>query len=67
MSWLQTLRNKPHHQKIRLIWTVIIITVIALIVVWIFTSRIGENSPKDTSLFKTFGNGLKDVREQYNK
>ncbi len=40
---------------------------IVLAIVWVLTSRIGQNLPKDTSIFKTFGQGVKDIRDQYNK
>jgi hypothetical protein len=67
MSFIQNLQNKTQGEKIRIIWITVIVVALALGVVWVFTSRIGQSIPKDTTLFKTFGAGLKDIRAQYNK
>ncbi len=67
MSFLESLRQKPHHQKVKIVWIVLSVVVIGLVTLWVFTSKIGNLGPKDTSLFKTFGDGVKDVREQYKK
>jgi hypothetical protein len=67
MSFIAKLQNQPHDKKVRLIWITVIAVAILLAVVWILTSRIGEVVPKDTSLFKSFGQGLKDIRGEYSK
>ena len=67
MSWLTKIQNKSREQKIRIIWIAAIAGAVLLIVLWIFTSKIGETLPKDTSLFKEMGRGFKDIRDSYNK
>ena len=66
MSFIENLQNKPRAEKVRIIWVTVIVVALVLGVVWVFTSRIGQSIPKDTTLFKTFGAGLKDIRAQYN-
>ena len=62
MSWLEKIRQKTHAEKIRLIWIICTACVILLALVWLFTSRIGKNMPKDTSLFKTITKSLKSLK-----
>ncbi len=62
MSFLDNIRNKTHAQKVRLIWIICTACVILLALVWLFTTRIGKNMPKDTSLFKTITNSLKSLK-----
>lgn len=65
MSWLENIRKKTYHEKMRIIWTVIVITVILLIVVWIVTARVQKSLPKDTTFFQTIVRGFHDVGQQY--
>jgi len=67
MNIIEKLRQKPQAEKIRIIWTVIIISVILLIILWTLTSKIGKSGPKDTTLFQTFFRGVKDVGNNYKK
>ena len=67
MSWLARIQNKPREEKIRLIWIIIIAVAVVLIVLWALTSKIPDKLPKDASIFRTFGNGVSNIREQYNK
>jgi predicted permease len=67
MSLINTIRNKPQNEKIRLIWIIIIIVIVLLILLWIATSKIFEDRPKDTTLFQTLGRGLRDIKEKMNK
>jgi predicted permease len=62
MSWLEKIRQKTHAEKIRLIWIICTACVILLALVWLVTSRIGKNMPKDTSLFKTITKSLKSLK-----
>ena len=61
MSFLEKIRNKPHAQKVRLIWIVCIIVALVMAVVWVFTSKLGQNMPKDTSLFHAIKDGVKNL------
>ena len=65
MSWIENIRQKPHEQKVRIIWTVSLIVLVLLVILWVFTSRIGKRNNMDTSVFQTIGRGIHDVGEQY--
>ncbi len=67
MSLLETIRNKPHNQKVRLVWILTLAAVGVLIFVWVITSQIGKRSQKDLSLFKTIGRGLNDFKNNFRK
>lgn len=66
-SWLKRLQTLPRAKKIQFIWATIIIAVFLLALLWIFTSRIGKFAPADTTLFKTMINGIKDIKNEYEK
>ena len=65
MSIIETIRNKPTHQKMKIIWGVVIVAALLLVAAWISTSRMRKNLPKDTSIFKTISNGIRNISEQY--
>jgi predicted permease len=67
MNWVEKIRNKPQKEKIRIIWIAMGLAGAALVLLWIFTSRIGDKTAKDTTLFQTLGRGIKDIRDNYNK
>lgn len=55
MSIIEKIRNKPHAEKMRIIWTTVIICTVVLLVVWVFTAKYHKNAVKDTTLFQAFG------------
>lgn len=63
---IEKIRGLPREQKIRFIWTAAILTAILMAVLWIFTSRIGKITNRDTSLFDTVGKGIRDIKNDYN-
>jgi predicted permease len=65
MSLIKSIRNKPQGTKIRIMLVVIVFTVLLLIGVWIMTSKIGKTDAKDTTLFRTLGRGLKDIKDNW--
>lgn len=67
MGIVDKIRSKPREHKIRIIWTVAIAAAVLLIALWALTSRIGKYQQRDTSLFKTIGNGIKDIKNNYRK
>jgi len=67
MNWIEKIRSKPQEQKIRLIWITIIVAAVVLLVLWIILSRFSRSLPKDTTLFDTFGKGVKDLQDNYKK
>jgi len=62
MSWIENIRNKSHAQKVRLIWIICGIVVVIMVVVWVFTSKMRQDLPKDTSLFQTISRGIKNLK-----
>jgi hypothetical protein len=67
MSLIDKIRTKSSEEKMRIIWIAIGVTLALLVLLWIATSKISSSTPKDTTLFKTIGRGLKDIRENYKK
>lgn len=63
MSWLEKIRNKPQAEKIRLIWIACAIAAALLIIIWILTSRLKRDLPKDTSLFQTISKAVKNLKK----
>ena len=67
MSWLQRIRQKPHEQKIRLIWLGVAVSIVILTALWIILARFQRQLPKDTTLFDALNQGFKNVKDNYNK
>ncbi len=62
MNLIEKIRQKPQNEKVKLIWIVSGIVVLLMIGVWVFTSNIGKQMPKDTSLFKTIKSSIKNLK-----
>ena len=67
MGFIDKIRQKPHEQKVRIMWTVSIVFVILLIIVWIISAHYDKNVAKDTTLFQSIGQGFHDVRQNFHK
>ena len=67
MGWIENIQKKPQAEKIRIIWTVTILAVIFLIIIWVFTAKLTKNTPKDTTLFQTISKGIKDFKSNFKK
>jgi len=67
MSWVDNIRAKPPAEKMRIIWTVVIVVAVLLIIVWVVSTRFHKQIGKDTSLFETIGRGFKDVKNNVGK
>jgi|GEM_PF-1274517 len=65
MSWLENIKNKPHKEKINLIYIICGTVAVLMIILWIFTSQIGNQKPADTSLFKTLKQGYSDFKDSW--
>ena len=61
MGLLNKIRNKSHAEKVRIIWITCGCAAAVLIIIWILTSRLRQDLPKDTSLFKTISRGVKNL------
>ena len=67
MDWINKVRNKPQEEKIRLVWTVVIVAAVVLLGLWIILAHYSRTLSKDTTLFDTLGQGFKDIRDNYRK
>lgn len=43
MNWIEKIRSKPREYKVRLMWIILVSVAVLLLIVWIFTSKIGKN------------------------
>lgn len=66
-DWLEKIRKKPRQEKLKLIWAAVILVIILMTAIWIFSARLISNQPKDTTLFQTIDQGIKDVQRNYGK
>lgn len=67
MSIIQNIQKKSQKQKITIMWTIAGVVAVLLIIVWVLSSRFHKNVAKDTSLFDTISQGLKEVKNNYKK
>lgn len=67
MNFLEQLRQKPRAKKIKIIWTISLITAVLLLILWIYTSKIGKTGPKDMTLFETLKKGIRGIKENYKR
>lgn len=67
MTWIDNIRNKPQEQKIRIIWTAVIIVAVILIAVWIITARFNKHVSPDMTVFQTIKQGFSDIKDSYKK
>ncbi len=67
MSIIKNIQNKPHAYKVRLIWLAVSLTIILMVVAWIFSANYSKSSEADTTLFRTISRGLKDIKNNYSK
>jgi hypothetical protein len=67
MSYIQKIRQQPHHKKIRLIWICSGVVALLLLVLWALTWHFRKAVPSDTGLFDTLGRGVHDLKNNYNK
>jgi hypothetical protein len=65
MSLLKKIREKPEEEKIQLIWTIVIVTFVILIAIWIIVGNAKRSVSGDTSIFKTLFQGAKDVKDNF--
>ncbi|GAC1412849.1 MAG: hypothetical protein NVSMB66_3150 [Candidatus Doudnabacteria bacterium] len=65
MSWIENIQQKPRDQKMKLIWIITGAVGIVLVLLWIVLGKYQSNSvKKDTSLFKTIDQGIKNFKIQ---
>lgn len=64
MSWLSKVRAQPKEKKIRLLWIILAVCGVVLFGCWIAIGNYNPRVQKDTSLFKTIGQGIKNFSSQ---
>ena len=67
MSLLEKIQNKPQAVKMKIMWTVAVIVVILMVIVWVISAHFQKNVSKDTSLFQTIGQGIHNIKANYKK
>ncbi len=63
---LEKIRNKPHAEKIRLIWIIAGVVALVLLIVWIVVGQ-APKPTADTGIFGTIRHGWQDVKNNYQK
>lgn len=63
MSWIENVRSKPTHEKIKIIWVVCGITAFMLLVLWAVIGGLDNNAEKDLRLFKSLNQGFNDAAD----
>ncbi len=67
MGIIEKIRSKPHEEKIKIMWGIIILTALLLIALWIISAKFNNRTNKDTTLFQTIGQGIKDIKDNYKR
>jgi uncharacterized membrane protein YhdT len=67
MGLIEKIQKQPQAAKIKIMWAVSITIIVLLVVVWVVAARFHKNAPVDTSVFKTIGNGIEGVKNNYGK
>lgn len=62
MDLIEKIRKKSQKEKIRLIKIICVVLTGLMLIIWIFTSKIGKNLPKDMKLFQTIKKGINNLR-----
>jgi predicted permease len=62
MSLIENIRQKPQKEKIKLIWIICLTATVILFILWVVTSRIGKDMPKDTSIFKLIKKSVTNLK-----
>jgi len=64
-DFIKKLQAKSYDEKLKILWTAVIITAVALVVIWGLTLKF-RNVPKgDTSKFHEIFNNLKQLRSKF--
>ena len=61
-GFIRKLQNKPYDQKIRILWSVIIISLLLIVVIWVLTLKFRTTPQGDTSKFRELINNVKKLR-----
>ncbi len=61
MSWLERVRNKPAHEKIKIIWIACGVVAVLLLILWAIMGGLETDAQKDLRLFQSLNQGFKDA------
>jgi len=67
MNFIDNIRRKPQEEKIRIIWITVAIAATIMIMLWFISAKFSKQVGKDTTLFRTIGRGIKDIKDNYGK
>ena len=62
--FLEKIRQKPHAEKVRLIWIISIVTVALLVIIWVAVGQ-APRPTEDSGIFGTISRGWQDVKNSY--
>jgi hypothetical protein len=65
MSWIESVRNKPQHEKIKLIWILSGVVVACLLIIWIIVGGIKKDTKKDLRVFESLGQSAKNIGKSF--
>jgi len=65
MNWIENVRQKPPHEKIKLIWVICGIVVVILVVTWILIGGIKHNTKKDLRFFDSLKASAKNFGQTF--
>ncbi len=61
MSWIENVRKKPAHEKIKIIWIACGVVAFILLVLWAIVGGLDNDAEKDLRLFKSINQGFNDA------
>lgn len=62
MRWLQNIRNKSRAERIRMIWIISAVSLVALILAWAVIGNFNYRTSKDETLFKALKEGVNNIK-----
>ncbi len=64
MSWLEKIRNKPHEEKLKIIWIITGSCFLILVLLWIILGNPNRKADPNTTIFQTIGNSFQNTVKQ---
>lgn len=65
MGFIERIKKKPYKDRVRIVWILLGISFVGLILLWVFTSRIGENTKDGIEFIDSINNEVKDARDYW--
>lgn len=62
MGWIERLRSKSDEQKRKILWSVVLIALVVLILIWIIIGNYKPSQGSDNSFFKSIRDAFKNSK-----